>query len=275
MKNFFYAIVSMLITSSMSYAKPGDVESFYFAITGDPQPYRILHSSDSYDTNSRDNKTTWESYVTKGYQNLRQYNPDFLMINGDMTDFGWQIQREDIQSVIKNNSDIKTYYGLGNHDIHNNVNDCHDNADDFLDWIQSSDSCAFHTSNMLRKDIVNTFPQYNPGGYFKHNALGVGDNDKGWGASNAYAFDWGQNLRLIQLNLHPAYEVHLGAPGGAFNVAWTSALPFLEQELKQAQKDNRFVVIGWHEADETNSFDLTKPEENWTDYERQAQKIIK
>lgn len=267
----FILTVFSLILSTQSTLSYEVIENYYFAITGDPQPYRILHSDDSYDPNANNSVTTWEPFAKSGYENLREYNPQFLMINGDMTEYGWGVQRDSVQKLLKDNSDIKTYYGLGNHDILNNVDDCHDNiSDGFSDWF-SSDACTFHTSNMLRNDILNTFPKHNPNGYYNHSAYG--SDDRGWSASNAYAFDWGKKLRFIQLNLHPAYEVHLGSSGGAFNVAWNSAVPFLEQELNQARKDNRHVIIGWHESDD--AFDLVKDPSKWNDNEKNVQKILK
>lgn len=248
MFSIFRLFIFIYLCSATGLMMPSHAEDskFTFAIAADPQPYRLLNMPDNYDPNANESASTWEPWAQAGYANMRKYKPEFVMINGDMTEFGWGPQRMSVQKLIRDNNDISTYYGLGNHDISNNVHDCHGNFWD--DGYSSSDQCAWVMSNMLRGDVKITFQKHNPGGYYSHSA--IGDDRKGWSASNAYAFDWKTDLRFIQLNFYPSYEVHLGSPGGVFNTAWTSATPFLRQELTQARKDKRLVIIGWHDADD-------------------------
>ncbi|MCL7997852.1 metallophosphoesterase [Brucella sp. 21LCYQ03] len=237
---YLYSSTSFMIPS---YAQESD---FTFAIAADPQPYRILNMPNNYDPNANSSVSIWKPLAQAGYANMRKYKPEFVMINGDMTEFGWEPQRNSVAKLIRDNYDIPTYYGLGNHDIFNNVGDCHGNF--FDDGYTSSDQCAWAMSNMLRGDVAFTFARHNPRGYYSHSA--IGSNRAGWAASNAYAFDWKNDLRFIQMNFYPSYEVHLGAPGAVFNTQWTSAVPFLKQELAKARKDKRLVILGWHDADD-------------------------
>jgi len=239
----FIYLCSVTVFITQSHAEDSD---FTFAIAADPQPYRILHMPNGYDPNANASVYTWEPFAQAGYANMRKYKPEFVMINGDMTEFGWRPQRDSVRKLMQDNSDIKSYYGLGNHDISNNVNDCHGNLYDY--GFTSADACAWQMSEMLRYDIRASFPQHNPNGYFNDSA--TSNDETGWAASNAYAFDWKADLRFIQLNFYPSYEVHLGAPGSVFNTAWTSAVPFLKDELAKARRDKKLVIIGWHDADD-------------------------
>ncbi len=270
MKKLFIAIIA--ITISFFSAKAEAVEGFKFVLAGDPQPFRLLSPPQGYDPNANKSIHFWRPYVETAFNRMLEHGAQFVMINGDMTEFGWEPERNAIQSIINQyRFALPIYYGLGNHDILNNVGDCRGNIKQYPDYL-SSDACAFQTSNMLRSSIVNIFPKQNPNGYFSHSASG-GYNSRSWRASNAYAFDWGSHLRFIQLNEYPAYEVHLGHSRGPFNVYWNSAIPFLQQELEQARKDNKIVVIGWHDADD--KFDLTKPENQWNDNEKKVAELLK
>lgn len=230
-------------TTSQPNASPRRI-----AIASDLQPWRTEGGGDP---NSSKSAKRWTHFVLPVVSDMAgRYNQDsrveFAMFNGDMTDFGWAEQREYAYSAALHrlkNDGVVPYYGLGNHDIANNVGDCWDGG------VMSSDACAYNTSNWLRGSIQGTpTPGSND---FQHDAVG---SEHGWAASNAYSFRW-NNLRFIQLNFHPDYEVHLGHSGGTNNVAWRSAVPFLRGQLEQARQRGEPVILNWHAAD-TPSPDL-------------------
>lgn len=115
--------------------------SYVIGIGSDLQPWRNVDGSDPNDSSSVDN---WALWAVPGVAILMGTGPandawepaSLVMINGDMTDFGWDAQRTAAQDLmfpynvahplINRWADLPTFFGLGNHDIANNVGDCMD-----------------------------------------------------------------------------------------------------------------------------------------------------
>lgn len=212
-----------------------NIESMVVAMAADLQPWRL--ASDAGDPNSFSNAAEWLNDVSIPLYHMRgDYGltpASIAIFNGDMTEFGWHDQRRQAQVTLETLAyDVKPYFGLGNHDIANNNDDCWDGTWPF----GSSDACARNMANWLRNSI---WAGANEDPTFRHDAPG---GESGWSASNAYSFEVTKGLRFIQLNFYPEYTVRLD------NNDWTSSLPFLGAELSRAQQDGDLVVLNWHAA---------------------------
>lgn len=118
---------------------------------------------------------------------------DAVIINGDLTEFGHADQWRDFESIVSRLK-IPYYYGLGNHDIYNNYNDCWEN-----NCVIRSVTKLFHHVNS--KDNISDFDvNYTHGYVFPE----VKETIKG---SLSYSVDFG-NVLLIQLNDYDKGKIH-------------------------------------------------------------------
>lgn len=151
-----------------------------------------------------------------------------VFVNGDITEFGhgrqWDVMHDHFKSVPQ------SYWGLGNHDYDNNVNDCAQNgcARDSLLHLESAVGRwgvdAFDLSKQNRPSAVE------------------------YSGSFAYSKTIG-DITFIQLNNHFGYRVQFESRpflGTARRFAIATSLPWLEKQLKAATEAGKFVVINQH-----------------------------
>ncbi|MGV8918374.1 MAG: metallophosphoesterase family protein [Pseudomonas sp.] len=164
--------------------------------------------------------------------NFRKHHGGYVtpvMINGDMTAFGHGWQRAFIYPLLKQHLKDNYYFGLGNHDYANNVDDCAQNGcarDSIFDLIKQFDHVHY-------KDL-STQEAFQYSGY------------KG---SLAYSKSFG-DVHLIQLNNEPTYSVKINSVKRPtfyqydFNI--TDSLDWLERDLIRATADNKIIIVNMH-----------------------------
>lgn len=104
---------------AVSYSKFGK-NKWRYILAGDNQPLRYGSDSKRPDDNKKYNYQAAE-YI----KDLCNNNTcDFMMINGDLTEFGQDDQFDEYKNFKEKLNFVKLLYGLGNHDIENNIDDC-------------------------------------------------------------------------------------------------------------------------------------------------------
>ncbi|KPW56329.1 VOMI family protein [Pseudomonas caricapapayae] len=171
----------------------------------------------------------WRAGAMGGVAN----NP--VIINGDMTAFGHGWQREFLYGALSSALSTNWYFGLGNHDYSNNVGEC------------QNDGCARDSMN----DLIGRM-----GGNNMDYSLDYGGGlpaTKKYSGSFAYYKDFGR-VRYIQLNLDPSYVqwfysagVPLHSSKYEFDIQSPVENGWLENVLKNAVQQKKFVIIGMHD----------------------------
>ncbi len=198
--------------------------------TANADPQRFVVRSDTQydrtDDDSDDPKALLreQANAINAWRN-RQKGSIPIFINGDITEFGhgwqWSVMKDHLATTPN------TYWGLGNHDYDNNVNDC------------AANGCArdslLHLVEAVKGWNVDAFD------YVEH-------RDRRHEGSFAYSKTLG-DITFIQLNNHYAYQVKFESrpflkPHHFFDV--TPSLSWLERQLKQAEKEKKFVVVNLH-----------------------------
>jgi len=204
-------------------------------ITSDSQGFRYKSGSEE-----KFSKWQWTSITDRMATILRseregaQYVP--LIINGDITEFGHSDERAAFrrfvqQTLSKNAGGPLFLPGLGNHDYSNNVNDCANNG-------CARDAVCDHIG--WTKTIQENAQNFSFDHAFK--------NDTHTG-SLSYSFDIGK-LHIVQLNNEPTYTRSFETGGVAkgfkrrFNI--TSAMSWLERDLKEAKHRGKITIINMH-----------------------------
>ncbi|WP_097411135.1 ricin-type beta-trefoil lectin domain protein [Escherichia coli] len=212
-----------------------------FLITSDPQLVCEKNCNNiSADTSKRNIRVQYEMF------NEQYPDADAVIINGDLTEFGHAGQWGDFESIVSRLK-IPYYYGLGNHDIYNNYNDCWEN-----NCVIRSVTKLFHHVNS--KDNISDFDvNYTHGYVFPE----VKETIKG---SLSYSVDFG-NVLLIQLNDYEKGKNPLkinqytsGAWGGGamrheIDRYQDAEYSWLERQLYSAYKNNQVVIVNQHRFD--------------------------
>lgn len=204
-------------------------------ITSDPQAFRFKSGSTEDIAES-----PWTSITDRMATILRsereggQYVP--LIVNGDITEFGHSGERAAFRRFIQKTQSKSAggplfLPGLGNHDYSNNVNNCANNG-------CARDAVCDHIgwTKTLQENAQNFS--------FDHRF----SNDTHTG-SLAYSFDIGR-LHIVQLNNEPTYTRSFETGGVAkgfkrrFNI--TSAMAWLERDLKAAKDRGKVTIINMH-----------------------------
>ncbi|ELQ4184726.1 ricin-type beta-trefoil lectin domain protein [Escherichia coli] len=191
--------------------------------------------------------------VSKGnirtqYDMFNKYHADAdaVFINGDLTEFGHQWQWDEFESLVSRLK-IPYYYGLGNHDMYNNYNDCWEN-----NCVIRSVSKLFQHVNS-RNNISDFDVNYTHGYVFPE----VKETIKG---SLSYSVDFGDVL-VIQLNDYERGKNPLkvnqytsGAWGGGamrheIYRDQDAEYSWLERQLYSAYKKNQVVIVNQHRFD--------------------------
>lgn len=177
------SLKQLYMTVSLTNPKPSS--GYTIAISSDPQPWRLVTGDPN------DQRDRWTEYTNDVFANLRKNNFAFVIINGDVTEFG---KSDQFTSFIEQIDKIvygPVLWGLGNHDYENNVGDCSSSG-----GVWSSNGCArFMVRNVqsLHKKWERLLPEF------------AYDSD-----SLAYAWTYGA-FRFVQANNYPTYNVTLNS----------------------------------------------------------------
>lgn len=206
--------------------------AFNAFITSDSQAWRL----ESGDPNSSDNRAPWESRnanVVKAINAVADSSgADFLLINGDLTEFGREVTRQSFYSVY-NNLTPPYLYGLGNHDYQNNVGDCTEGFD------FSTNACARWSVD----DMAGALNHYR---YIEPYNFSSDWNSGSRTGSLAYSWDYGY-FHFVQLQNFPTYHVYLDHyAASAINI--TSSMNWLENDLKAANARGKVSILNMHDG---------------------------
>lgn len=208
------------------------IHSLKIIVASDPQPFRVDGSCGDPNLDTK----CWEREVDSLSKYLKNSHAKkefaFMMINGDMTEFGRQGQFNDY--LVKIQQKIPTYFGLGNHDIENNVNDCTDNK-----FPYHYNTCAI---NMLKhlKARIDYAMKTQVGGWYNY-YMTVG-NPSG---KFCYGFDATDFFHFMQFNNHPEYAVNLYRNLDS-TVYIDNAISELEKNVRYHQARGKIVILNWH-----------------------------
>lgn len=214
-----------------------------FLITSDPQVWCGTGNCGVNDKTSEENiKAQYKGFISD------YPAAEAVIINGDLTAFGHRDEWNAFNSLLKNfdtkGVSLPYHYGLGNHDIANNLDDCHENNCTIRSFMNYYD----HVSNSQN---IRSFDAVKSGGY-EFPSVRV----KLFG-SLAYSADYGDVL-LIQMNFstskyNPLSLVNyssgmhgLGAQTYDINMYQEPDYQWLEHELYQARKKGQVIVFNQH-----------------------------
>ncbi|OUB55610.1 metallophosphoesterase [Bacillus thuringiensis] len=181
-----------------------------------------------------------EALIREQYNDINNYINNLpsnvnaaVLINGDMTAFGHGTEWSKIKNLI-NTLNRPYYYGVGNHDIENNFNDCANNG------------CFKNSLNELISHVQN---RNIPSSQFDHKSE---SHWSGWGngtnhhGSFAYSFDIG-NINFIQLQHNPTMERK--ATPTITNTNQYHIYPnrnWLENQLRRARDTGKIIIVNVH-----------------------------
>ncbi|MCS0038326.1 ricin-type beta-trefoil lectin domain protein [Vibrio alginolyticus] len=212
-------------------------ENKTFLITSDPQLTCGINCSLSNEQ-SRDNVFSQYRMFSKNYPHV-----DAVIINGDLTEFGHNREWKDFESAISK-LNVPYYYGLGNHDIFNNFNDCWENNCTIRSFLKLYDHVK-SKNNLLSFDVV-----YSHGYQFPEILTTLE-------GSFSYSIDFG-DIIMIQMNdfLHDVNPLLInqylsGALGNGFQRYKISRYQdaeynWLENQLYNARKENKIIIFNQH-----------------------------
>lgn len=208
----------------------------HLVFTSDPQYPWTAFSDNGQDIANSTNERLSRGLIEEQYQDIadfRESRPDLhipVMINGDMTAFGHGWQRRYLYSTLDRILGGDYYFGLGNHDYQNNVNDCGGNGcarDSLLDLKDRMGDKVDHMDLSIAK---------------------VGRNET-WDGSLAYSKRL-DDVTLIQLNNYPTYEVSFTSTqllkARTYDFRISDSLDWLELQLKQARDNNQIILLSMH-----------------------------
>ncbi|MGF1438746.1 metallophosphoesterase [Bacillus thuringiensis] len=179
-----------------------------------------------------------EALIREQYNNINSYTDTVpyasVLINGDITAYGhgwqWDKMNHTLLPILKR----PYYYGLGNHDIENNFNNCVNNG------------CFKNSLNYLQGHVRH----YNlPSSQFDYSArpivtwAGVGERREG---SFAYAINF-RNICSIQLQNNPHMNAFAGVSGTNSNEYHIfENRNWLENQLRSAKESGKIIIVNVH-----------------------------
>jgi uncharacterized protein YoxC len=161
--------------------------------------------------------------------------PKGLVINGDLTAFAhtWQwylFEKYYNKSVGKGKAlQHNAFFGLGNHDYSNNLNDCTGTVPQYLPY--KSNGCAAFSVDYIRRMV---------------NCGTVGNFKKSWVTSFdtkslAYSFEIG-DYHFVQLHNYPTFEI------SEKNLKVKKSIGWLKEDLASAARRGKKSVLNFHDA---------------------------
>ncbi|XTZ40196.1 aegerolysin family protein [Salmonella enterica] len=215
------------VKAFFSYARTPS--AFKAIIASDPQAWRL----ETGDPNSESNRSPWLSRNKNTAQAINtivgQDHPAFMIVNGDITEFGREATRNDYHAVYDTIS-TPVLYGLGNHDYANNVGDC------TVPGNLSSSSCAYTAVWSMGKEIVGYNSLFSKNGNFRDDY----DENTSVTQSLAYSWDYGY-MHFVQLQNYPTYAVSI------YMYTIKKSLDWLEQDLKLAKERGKYSILNMHD----------------------------
>lgn len=184
---------------------------------------------------------TYNNRMVESINKLRQTSKiEFLVMNGDLTDFGRAADISRYQSFYNqhfkhardNAVQLPVYIGLGNHDYENNYGECTNNVT--LQW----NRCSNDMINLIRGSV---FKKYTGDAMYKDNLESFDES------SLSYSWNKGK-FHFIQIHDYPDTR----------NSNVESPLAWLDNDLSLAQQRGQVVIINMHEYNpgENDSKDL-------------------
>lgn len=230
-------------TSSKSLGGKSDI-LYSLAISSDPQyPWTPQMDDSNYTQSESEKKIISEKLISEQYHSINTYTYSMsnssILINGDMTAFGHNWQWSKINKLV-NLLKRPYYYGLGNHDIENNIDDCYANEC----FLRSMENLIYFVNRLKIPEFQKDFSLSRSSTVTHKSYLG----------SFAYAIDFGY-IYSIQLNNFPTMKVkrnsaRTGYPGIDMfpNIVW------IEDQLKYASSLGKIIIINIHKPDEWYKF---------------------
>lgn len=166
------------LDNKVSSLKTSSVKNFL--ITSDPQLTCTKNCSGISGEQSKSNISAQYELFNNHFRDA-----DAVIINGDLTEFGHNNEWDEFKKIASSLK-IPYYYGLGNHDIYNNLGDCHENNC----VIRSVTNLYNHVNS---KANISSFDAHRTDGY-----IGASMRETITG-SMSYSIDFG-NVLVIQLN---------------------------------------------------------------------------
>nr|WP_139412319.1 metallophosphoesterase [Bartonella mastomydis] len=210
-------------------------KDYTIIITADPQPWRLI-TGDPNSINSRD---PWIRVNKKVAQALKSHKADFIIVNGDLTEYGRKETYDDYANIYKKLG-VPVYEGLGNHDYADNIQDCIiPKALNFF-----SDSCAISAVERMVSEIKK---------YEKTLSNFSKDLSEKWlfnglyliEGSLSYSWDHG-DIHYVQLQNYPLYEVSLRERTTSIRIK--NSLDWLKKDLEAADKRGKVTILNFHDA---------------------------
>lgn len=186
-----------------------------------------------------------EALIREQYNNINSYTDTVpnasVLINGDMTAFGHDDLFYPEWSTIKNLLRILRrpyYFGLGNHDIQNNFNDCANNGC----FKNSLENLIYHVQERgIPKEQFDYRSE--PGGYY------LGFPVTRHLGSFAYTVNFG-SICSIQLQNFPTTNAETGPTITNLNeFRIFENLNWIENQLRTARANRRVIIVNVHQPD--------------------------
>jgi len=197
---------------------------YSLVITSDPQYPWTDKTDDGISEPEKVKESRSEELIRAQYESVNEYNAksglrSLTMINGDITAFGHNYQWNKMNNLFQI-LDQTYYYGLGNHDIENNQNDCF------------QDGCFNTSLNHLRGHVTQN-----------HNII---DFDYNTVSSHGYSIEVGTGLTYVQLNNYPtmSYTSKYSKHGISPNLSW------IEKEFSKARTKGHNIIVGVHKPND-------------------------
>jgi len=215
-----------------------------FLITSDPQLICDKNCGIS-SSESLDNIRLQYTYFAQRYPDV-----DAVIINGDETEFGQESEWKKFESMSGYLKGLPYYFGLGNHDIFNNLNACYENNCTIRSFLKLKD-------HIKSKKNVYSFDMLFTAGYVFPTAR---ETLKG---SFSYSLDFGDVLVIqlndyekkrnpIKINQYSSLAVGLGGNGAQRFVIeryQDAEYLWLKNQLEQADIKNQIVIFNQHRND--------------------------
>lgn len=261
----------LLISEEQNELDMKNSTEYTVIIAADPQAWRL----ETGDPNSISNREAWIRYNEQVYKSISGHKADFMIINGDLTEYGRTITYTDYANVYKIGKKMPVFEGLGNHDYVNNINDCAwnptethnsnlnnqmarsfasildliDGIPTLLDSLVYSNQC---TLSAIMRMYVNLFV------YAKNKWISNFDVDRN---SLAYSWDYGR-VHYVQLQNYPTFEADIQLSSviteklenlffGVTNentIVIRNSLDWLEDDLKKAKERGKVIILNFHDG---------------------------
>ncbi|PEY88610.1 hypothetical protein CN353_26590 [Bacillus cereus] len=217
-------------------------------ITSDPQYPWTPKMDEPGGSNESDEekKRTSENLIREQYRDIQSYILSgnihgSIIINGDITAYGHTWQRNKMNQIFDEELLVHYFYGLGNHDIENNIDDCFANEctggslSTYVNHVQKIPDRFLDEMDITIKGIATQ--RYYEGCF-------------------AYSIILG-DIYSIQLNNYPTMELNIrNGPNRYFKME--STLDWLEKVLKKATSLRKIIIVNVHKPNGWKSERFTK-----------------